>query len=54
MDPEDPCICRHERKWHAACSQCWCPWFCRADAPTDVKKAWRADGAVRKAKETPR
>ena len=43
MNPEDPCACGHERKWHDGCSRCPCPWFCPPDAPAAVRRAWRAD-----------
>lgn len=42
---DDLCRCGHERKWHASCSRCGCPWFLPAGAPRSILAAWKADSA---------
>lgn len=50
MDPEEPCYCEHERKWHDACSQCDCPWYLSPENE-GARKRWRADQRARKRRE---
>ena len=52
MDPDEPCRCSHERKWHNSCSKCLCPFFV-AKGPTnaDVVRAWKTERKVRELRE---
>lgn len=52
MDPEEPCKCGHQRKWHDSCSRCFCPVFLPLTASARDVKVWRALRKLREAEES--
>jgi hypothetical protein len=55
VNPDDPCLCKHERKWHNSCSKCPCPVFVSKDAKAADVKLWKQfnDVATEAAKVRP-
>lgn len=50
MDPDEKCLCKHERKWHDSCSKCPCPFFITRIAGSADLAIWRAHLVAVKAK----
>lgn len=54
MDPDEPCQCTHERKWHNACSLCPCAYFLPLGASPGDLLIWQGRLDERAQAEAPR